>query len=189
MRVYSDRYLNDAKTNRASLDAEEKQIDEWIGELSLIGFKLGRCIDKKFVDKMDSIKGFFSSLQPFLNRRFPNSDQLFLVPNEGEHYYSYYYSDMVNDIKNMRSNLDAGQVGAFVKEFDTDVFRKRLLAKPKFDFIRKSKIIYDFDSYLIRNYDVVYPFHIEQFDDSRPCLKAADLSPFFIDEEARKPYN
>ena len=179
VRIYSERFLNDAQLDEAKLDAENDQINKWIDELQKLKLRgdISSCIDKKFIGQMRKISPFFEELKPYFKHRLPGSDDQFI-------YDQVWFQSLLEDIKYMRSSV--GYTMAFVKEFDTDVFRKPIKTRPKFEFVPYSKIIYDFKSYLIRRFKIAYPFNNPALDDSKPCLKAADLSPFYSDKEARE---
>lgn len=186
MRIYSERFLNDDRLDDAKLKVEKDRIGEFMRKLYESQHKLERfdCIQTNFIGQMENIKNFLDGLLELFHHRFPRSDEEFISENSQP-----WFADMLNDVRYMRLNGDYQQNGAFVKEFDTDIFRKPLLTRPKFRFIRKSRIIYDFGSYMIRTFQVAYPFNHTRFDASKPCLKAVDLSPFYTEEQARKEIN
>ena len=179
VRIHSERFLNDDQLDKAKLDVEQKQVNEWIAQISPIGSNLTTsCIEKTFIDKMKGVEDFFKLLQAHFGPRFPNSDSEFFK-------YSVWYSEVKKDIRRMREYVGNQQTMAFVKEFKVDVFRKPIVTRRQYKFIPRSKVIYDFSSYLIQRFDVFYPFNDNRFDASKPCLKAIELPLFFRDEKAR----
>lgn len=163
--------------DRKKIKAEIEQIDVLLKAMINIEKQIPSfCLRDTFREKMESAIELLEHIVAFLEHRFPNSDSMYI--GEKQRYLSLVLDD-INEMKK-EMKIGANQTMAFMNEFNADVFRKPLLSRPLFKFVKKSKIFYDYESHVQASFHIAYPFNALEFDRSKPCLKAAELSPFFV---------
>lgn len=144
----------------------------------------GYCIQNTFVDPMKEAKDLLYSLIAFLEQQFQDWDYMYVSKEKQK-----FYPIVLNDIEHMKQEIETDQTMVFMDSFDTDVYRKPLLTKPVYKFVKKSRIIYSFDSCVLIKFYQTYPFNVPSLGSSQPCLRAAELSPFLRKRGALKSDN
>lgn len=184
VRIYSEKFLNNF--DRAEMEKERKRVDPWLADIE----KWIHVLSDKYSDSFhcfyDKIKPrvvagaqLIDGLLPLFEHRFNNYQKSY-VPNKEQ-----LYKELQSAISHMSEHLESGQTMAFQDQPVDDVYEHRISSLPRFEFVRKSRVVYNYESYLNMRYQIAFPFNSESFDSSAKCLSADELPPFFRDSKER----
>ena len=183
VRVYSERFMNDF--NRTALEAERDQLVDWLDKLNQwidnrLGFYLGNCIRKEFSERVQRANLLLYGLVPLFYHRFNNHPRTY-KPNKEQ-----LFGQLESAIDQLGTVVESWQTVAFHDLPLDDVYGWRISSLPRFDFTRKSRVTYDYESYLTMHYQIAFPLNSEKFNRSEECLTAAKLPPFFRSSSERR---
>ena len=156
--LHFSRYLNEPSLDQKKIETEIEQVDVFLNAMNKIQRSLSSdCINKKFLIPMNDTKAILKGIITFLSHQFHEWNYLYVSP-----YRQKFFSKVLEDLGQMKQHIKPNQTMAFMDEFETDVYRKPLLTRPTYQFVQKSKIIYDFESYVLAKFSVIYPLQCRE---------------------------
>lgn len=179
VRFYSENFLNDP--NKTEIEEAKQQVARWQKKFN-VWLSSARswyryddflkCLER-LAKNIEATVHLIDGLRPLFDHRFSNNRKNH-VPSKEQ-----FFQHLNSDIDLMRKNAAEDQTMAFHYKTIDDVYDLPILSSPRFKFERKTRVIYEFTSYLTMYYQIAFPFHGDSLDSSEECLSADELPPFF----------